>query len=118
MAHAAKCLLLMVKVDKRTRRFVLAVVPGDRRVDLTAVRRLFTARYCGFCDPDTAERLAGARPGTVLPFAMDPCVDPVILDAPRLWFNAARLDRSVNLAADDYHRITQPRLEPISEEAP
>lgn len=40
VAHAAKCLLLMAKVDKRTRRFVLAVGPGDRRVDLAAVRRV------------------------------------------------------------------------------
>ena len=32
--QAAKCLVLIVKVDRRTTRYVLAVVPGDRRVDL------------------------------------------------------------------------------------
>ncbi len=78
----------MVKIDRHTRRFVLAVVPGDQRVDLSAVRLLFTARYCGFTDPDTATRLAGAAPGTVLPFVMDPVVelvvDPAVLLAPRL----------------------------------
>lgn len=46
VAHAAKCLLLMAKVDKRTRRFVLAVGPGDQRhlglddlLDLVGIHR-------------------------------------------------------------------------------
>lgn len=33
-AQAAKCLVLIVKIDRRTTRYVLAVVPGDRRVEL------------------------------------------------------------------------------------
>jgi Ala-tRNA(Pro) deacylase len=69
--QAAKCLVLIVKVDRRTTRYVLAVVPGDRRVDrrvdLRAVRSLYNARYAGFCDADTAQQLAQTVPGTVLP---------------------------------------------------
>jgi Ala-tRNA(Pro) deacylase len=49
-SEAAKCIVLRVKVDRRTTRHVLAVVPGDRRVDLAAVRALFAARYAGFSD--------------------------------------------------------------------
>lgn len=48
MSKAAKCLILMVKIDRRVTRYVLAVVPGDRRVDLNALRTLFAARYVGF----------------------------------------------------------------------
>jgi Ala-tRNA(Pro) deacylase len=118
LAQAAKCLMLVVKVDRRTRRHVLAVVPGDRRVDLAAVASLYQARYAGFCDAETAERLAQAVPGTVLPFALDPAVeliaDPSVLAQPRLYFNAARLDRSVSLATADYERIAQPRICPIA----
>jgi Aminoacyl-tRNA editing domain len=65
--QAAKCLVLIVKVDRRTTRYVLAVVPGDRRVDLRAVHSLYNARYAGFCDADTAQQLAQTVPGTVLP---------------------------------------------------
>jgi Ala-tRNA(Pro) deacylase len=118
LEQAAKCLMLLVKVDKKTRRYVLAVVPGDRKVDLAAVSSLYGARYVGFCDAKTAARLARAVPGTVLPFALDPAVelvvDPVVLDQPRLYFNAARLDRSVSLATHDYERIAQPRVHPIA----
>lgn len=119
--QAAKCIPLMVKVDKRTRRYVLAVVPGDRRVDLDAVAGLYAARYVGFCDNGTAEALARTVPGTVLPFPMDPrvelLVDPLVLQQPRLYFNAARLDRSVNLKTSDYHRIARPRVAAIAHRA-
>lgn len=120
-AAAAKCLLLTVKLDRHTRRFVLAVVPGDRRVDLAAVRSLYGARYAGFCEPADVERLARAVPGTVLPFALDLEVeliaDPELITAPELFFNAARLDRSVALATADWLAIARPRLEAIAASA-
>jgi Ala-tRNA(Pro) deacylase len=117
-AEAAKCLVLIVKVDRRTTRYVLAVVPGDRRVDLGAVRACYGARSVGFCDADTAERLAHAVPGTVLPFAVDPdlelIADPEVIAQPRLYFNAARLDRSLVMSGADYAALARPRLERIA----
>src|SRR4051794_24366923 len=47
LSCAAKCLVVAVKADKRTR-YVLAVVPGDRRVDIAAIKRLYGARYAAF----------------------------------------------------------------------
>ncbi|MER5728319.1 YbaK/EbsC family protein [Streptomyces sp. NPDC002138] len=120
-SHAAKCIILRVKTDKKTTRHVLAVVPGDRRVDLDAVRTLFNARYVGFSDAATAERLAHAVPGTVLPFAFDPdlelVADPEVIARPQLYFNAARLDRSAVISGEDYARLARPRVEPIASSA-
>ncbi len=117
-SQAAKCIVLRVKVDRRTTRHVLAVVPGDRRVDLDAVRALYGARYAGFSDPATAERLARSVPGTVLPFSFDPglevVADPELLTQPALYFNAARLDRSLCLSAADYERLAKPRVARIA----
>ncbi|MFJ8535936.1 YbaK/EbsC family protein [Streptomyces sp. NPDC093591] len=121
-SEAAKCIVLRVKVDRRTTRHVLAVVPGDRRVDLDAVRALFGARYVGFSDPETAEQLARAVPGTVLPFSFDPdlelVADPDVLAQPRLYFNAARLDRSLLISGADYERLARPRVERVASPAP
>ncbi|MCX4855948.1 YbaK/prolyl-tRNA synthetase associated domain-containing protein [Streptomyces canus] len=121
-SEAAKCIVLRVKVDRRTTRNVLAVVPGDRRVDLDAIRALYTARYVGFSDAETAERLARAIPGTVLPFSFDPelevVADPDVVAGPRLYFNAARLDRSLCLSGADYERLAKPRVEPIAGPVP
>ena len=118
LEQAAKCLLLMVKLDRKSRRHVLAVVPGDCSVDLRAIAAIYDARYVGFCDTETAERLAKTVSGTVLPFAVDPSVDlvvdPAVLAQPRLYFNAARLDRSVSLATTDYARIARPRTHLIA----
>ncbi|MDX3759125.1 YbaK/EbsC family protein [Streptomyces mirabilis] len=117
-SEAAKCLVLMVKIDRRVTRHVLAVVPGDRRVDLAAIRTLFAARYVGFCDAATAERLAHAVPGTVLPFSFDPALelvaDPDVVARPCLYFNAARLDRSLAMSGADYARLAEPRVERIA----
>ncbi|MGY6026174.1 YbaK/EbsC family protein [Streptomyces spinosirectus] len=122
VSEAAKCIVLRVKVDRRTTRHVLAVVPGDRRVDLDAVKELFAARYVGFSDAETAERLAQAVPGTVLPFSFDPqlelVTDPDVVAQPRLYFNAARLDRSLSLSGADYERVARPRVERVAGPAP
>jgi Ala-tRNA(Pro) deacylase len=118
VAQAAKCIILLVKADKRTTKYVLAVVPGDRRVDLGAIKELYAAKYVGFADAATAERLARTIPGTVLPFRLDPelelIADPAVVAEPELYFNAARLDRSVMISGPDYQALANPRVEPIT----
>lgn len=118
VAHAAKCLIVMVKIGKKRTRYVLAVVPGDARLDLGAVKGLLTGTYAAFAGRDKAEELAGSPSGTVLPFSYHPKLEviasPELLQAPELFFNAARLDRSIALRTDDYLRLAAPRLAPIT----
>lgn len=118
VAAAAKCIVLIVKIGKKTSRFVLAVVPGDARVDIARVKSLFDgATYVGFAATDLAERLAGSVAGTVLPFSFHPdltvIADPAITGHAELFFNAARLDRSMALRTADYVALAKPRLEQI-----
>ena len=119
LSQAAKCIVLMVKQGKRTTRYVLGVVPGDARVDLGAVKALLGGTYVSFASPDIAERLSGSVAGTVLPFAFSPelelILDPSLLANEEIYFNAARLDRSMVLRTRDYVAVAQPRLAPISE---
>ncbi len=118
LPQAAKCIVAMVKVGKKVTRYVLAVVPGDRRVDLGAVKALLSGTYVSFATKETAERLAGSVSGTVLPFSFDErlelVVDPALLEHEEIFFNAARLDRSLALSAKDYVRVADPRVEPIA----
>ncbi|MFC7923842.1 YbaK/EbsC family protein [Streptomyces cinereoruber] len=118
LAQAAKCIIAMVKIGKKEKRFVLAVVPGDRRIDLAAVKALYGGTYVSFASPEIAEDLAGSPSGTILPFAFDErlelIVDPDLLVHPELYFNAARLDRSLALSTEDYRVIAEPRVERIS----
>jgi Ala-tRNA(Pro) deacylase len=113
-AHAAKCLILLVKIGKKQTRYVLAVVPGDARLDLAAVKALLGASYVAFADAGKAEQLAGSVVGTVLPFSYDErlelIADPALLDCDELYFSAGRLDRSIALASADYVRLAGPRI--------
>lgn len=115
---AAKCIVLMVKLGKKTTRYVLAVVPGDRRVNLEAVKSLLGGTYVSFASQETAERLAGAVSGTILPFtfneALELIADPGVLAHPEIFFNAARLDRSLALRTSDYAELAKPRFASIS----
>lgn len=117
-AQAAKCIVVMVKQGRKVTRHVLAVVPGHARVDLDAVKRLLGGTYAAFASRDVAERLAGSASGTILPFAPGPeltlVVDPGLLEHAEIFFNAARLDRSMALDTADYVRLAQPRVEPIA----
>src|SRR5712692_3454797 len=118
LSQAAKCIVLMVKIGKKVTKYVLAVVPGDARVDLNAVKALMQGTYIAFSSPDVAERLAGSMTGTVLPFSFNPelelLVDPALLENDEIYFNAARLDRSMVLKTSDYFEIARPRLGRIS----
>ncbi|WP_328392516.1 YbaK/prolyl-tRNA synthetase associated domain-containing protein [Streptomyces sp. NBC_00390] len=119
LGQAAKCIIVMVKVGKKVTRYALAVVPGDKRVDLAKVKALYEGTYASFASQEAAERLAGSQSGTILPFSFDEglelFVDPELLRNPEIYFNAARLDRSVALSSNDYLSIAEPRVEVIAQ---
>ena len=119
VAQAAKCIIAMIKIGKKTTHFVLAVVPGDARVNLDAIKALKGGTYAGFAPPDRAEEMAASVVGTVLPFATDPrlelIADPAIQQHQEIFFNAARLDRSIALRTEDYIRLAKPRFAAIAQ---
>lgn len=118
LAQAAKCMVVMVKIGKKQTRYALAVVPGDVRVDLDAVKALFGGTYVSFASQGVAERLAGSVAGTILPFSfteeLELIADPALLANEEIFFNAARLDRSMALNTADYQALARPRLERIA----
>ena len=118
LVQAAKCIILMVKQGKKVTKYVLAVVPGDTKVDLQAIKALLQGTYIAFATGSIAEQLAGSVAGTILPFSfhsnLELIVDPALLEHDEIYFNAARLDRSLALKTSDYAAIAQPRLAHIS----
>lgn len=113
LGQAAKCIIVMLKPDKKTTKHVLVVVPGDLKVDFKALKAMYGASYCSMASVENAERLGGSVVGTILPFSFHPdlelVADPKILATPEIFFNAARLDRSLCLNTEDYRAIAAPR---------
>lgn len=119
--QAAKAMVLDVRGGGGGRRHVLAILPGSRKLDFNAVAALFEARKCGFASPDTAQALTGCVMGSVPPFALNPdlaiVVDEDLLANETLFFNAGRLDRSMELDTKDWLAVARPRVAAIAAKA-
>ncbi len=119
LSQAAKCLVLMVKIGKKVTKYILAVVPGDARVNVSTVKTLLGGTYATFASAEIAEQLAGSVTGTILPFSFHPelevIADPSLLEHDEIYFNAARLDRSMVMKTSTYVALAKPRLESIVE---
>ncbi len=119
--QAAKAMVLDVRGGGGGRRHVLAILPGSRKLDFAAVATLFEARKCGFASPETAQALTGCVMGSVPPFALNPdlaiVVEEDLLANDTLFFNAGRLDRSMELDTRDWIAIAKPRVARIASRA-
>jgi Ala-tRNA(Pro) deacylase len=99
--------------------YVLAVLPGDRKVDFKRVAHVAGKRKATLATPDEAMRETGCAIGAIPPFSFSPhirlAVDPALIEShDEIAFNAGRLDRSMVLDSKDYVRIAQPLLRPLS----
>ena len=116
--QAAKAMVLDVRGGGAGKRHVLAILPGNRKLDFTAVANLFEARKCGFASPDTAQELTGCVMGSVPPFSLNPAlaivVEEDLLGNETLFFNAGRLDRSMELDTKDWLAVARPRVAQIA----
>lgn len=119
--QAAKAMVLDVRGGGGGKRHVLAILPGSRKLDFAAVAALFEARKCGFASPETARELTGCAMGAVPPFALNPALSLVVeedlLANETLFFNAGRLDRSMELDTKDWLAAAQPRPAKIASRA-
>lgn len=120
LSAAAKCMVVALSAGKAqpAQRYVLAVVPGDRRVDFKQIARACGVRKARLAEQVAAEDLGRTVSGTITPFAFHPALellaDPALFDVPELYFNAARLDRSVAIRTEDYRRLARPRVASIT----
>ena len=118
LEQAIKSIVVQVRMSKKDNRYCLANVPGDRRVDLEAIRLHFGATSIGIANREKAEALTGCVIGAIPPFSFDEqlmlLADPLVRENEEVVFNAGRLDRSIFMRSQDYVRIAQPRLLDIS----
>ena len=99
--------------------FVLAVLPGDRKLDFRKVADAVGKRKAGLATPEEAMRETGCVIGAIPPFSFSPniklVVDPALIEShDEIAFNAGRLDRSMVLNAQDYVRIARPHMATLS----
>ena len=116
-SQAAKAMVMAVKTAEG-RKFVLAVLPGDRRVDFAGIAKAVGGKKSSLAAPEEAKRLTDCEMGAVPPFSFSDelvlVVDPNLLTHDQIAFNAGRLDRSMFLATASYLAVAKPKVAPIA----
>jgi Ala-tRNA(Pro) deacylase len=118
-SQAAKCMVVEIRIE----RYALCVVPGDSRVNLDAVRDIYGGVRARLAPQQIAESLTACESGTIIPFSFRPAeleviADPGILEQRQMFFNAARLDRSLAMSVDDFMQVSRPQLAVIADRLP
>lgn len=113
VGQGAKAMLCKSKDDSAV--FLLAVLPGDRKLDFRKVAEATGLKKVTLASAEEATLTTGCKVGAIPPFTFSPqiqlLVDPALVEAyAEIAFNAGRLDRSIVLDSADYLRIAQPQL--------
>jgi Ala-tRNA(Pro) deacylase len=121
-SQALKALVVVVRGGGRGRRTVLAVVPGNRALDMKGLLAALGAQKGRFAPPEEAAAITGCVMGAVPPFSFDPdlpvIADAAIRDNDEVVFNAGLLGRSLYMAMTDYVAIVGPLFADIAAAAP
>jgi Ala-tRNA(Pro) deacylase len=96
-------------------RWVLAVLPADRKLDRQRLAEALGGNKARLVDAAIATDLTGCVIGAIPPFSFNPAlqlvVDPELTERfDMIAFNAGRLDASILLNAQDFLAIAKPQL--------
>ena len=110
LASGAKAL-----VCKADGRFVMFVIPADRRLASREVRRARRWRKLRFADRNEVKGLTGLEPGSIPPFGslfgLPTLCDERLGESETINFNAGDHSISVSMRYEDYVRVESPELD-------
>jgi Ala-tRNA(Pro) deacylase len=99
-------------VVKAGERFVLLVLPADRKLDSRKARDTLGIKSLRFATKEEVTQLTGLEPGSIPPFGslfnLPTYCDPALAENPSINFNAGDHAISVQLAHADFVAVEQP----------
>jgi Ala-tRNA(Pro) deacylase len=110
-------LLVQVK-NKNEKKFVMLVIPGDKRFDKNKVKDALQIKELRFAtEEEVATVTGGVLIGGVPPFGnlfgVDVIADPELLENEKIIFNAGDRRFSIAMYSKDYARVVKPRVAQI-----
>jgi Ala-tRNA(Pro) deacylase len=109
LASGAKALVV-----KAGERFVLLVLPADRKADSRKVKDALGIKELRFATPEEVDKLTGLKPGSIPPFGtffrLQTYCDPALGENRSINFNAGDHSTSVQMTYEDYVRVENPKL--------
>lgn len=115
--QGAKAMLCKSKAEPGP--LILAVLPGDQKVDFKKVALAAGVKKVTLASPVEAMQATGCAIGAIPPFSFSTdivlVVDPALVESyEEIAFNAGRLDRSMVLNSEDYVRVAKPILHKLT----
>jgi Ala-tRNA(Pro) deacylase len=99
-------------VVKAGERFVMLVVPADRKLDSRKARTSLGVKALRFATPEEVLELTGLKPGSIPPFgslfALPTYCDPALARNASINFNAGDHALSMQLSYAGYERLERP----------
>ncbi|MBP2632049.1 MAG: hypothetical protein H6Q70_2677 [Firmicutes bacterium] len=119
--QAMKAIVIMAKISKKEKHYYLAIIPGDKMLDLDALKTYIGAPKVIFAPKENAKEITQCEIGAIPPFSFNEelplIVDPLVKQNEEIVFNAGELTKSIFMKLDDYIRIVQPTFVQIAKEA-
>lgn len=115
LQQAAKAIIARVKESGKGKRFVMFVLPGDKRFDGEKIASQFGLLDIRFAqESEVGEITGGVLPGGVPPFGnlfnLEVYVDETLLKNEKIVFNAGDKSYSVAMKSADYVQLVQPKI--------
>lgn len=110
--QGAKALILYTDDQER---FVMLVLPGDKRFDNNKVRSFLEVSHLRFATPKEVEQITGGViVGGVPPFGnlfdLEVIVDPSLFENEKIIFNAGDRRYSIAMKSKDYRKLVKPKV--------
>lgn len=113
LASGAKA--LVCKTDDEFRLFVL---PADRKLASSAVRRQLHIRSLRFANREEVLHITSLTPGSIPPFGslfrLHTWCDQRLVDQPEINFNAGDHSVSISMRFEDFLAVERPTMIPLS----
>jgi Ala-tRNA(Pro) deacylase len=114
LASGAKA--LVCKIDDR---FVLIVLPANRKLASKSARKSLGAKSIRFASKEEVLELTGLTPGSIPPFGslfnLPTWCDVRLADEPQINFNAGDHGISLSISFETYRAAEQPTLADVAE---
>ena len=113
--QGAKALIVKIKQPGGIKKFVMVVIPGDKRFDNVKSKDVLQAKEIRFAtEEEVIEITNGVRPGGVPPFGnlfgLEVYVDPSLLQNEKIVFNAGDRRFSIGIKSQDYKKLVDPKI--------
>ena len=118
LQQGAKAIIIRAKIIGGEKRFLMLVMPADKKFSNDKVRTQLGAKDIRFATEEEVAKITdGVKPGAVPPFGnlfgLEVITDATLYNNEKIVFNAGERTFSVAMKSEDYKNMVKPRVASI-----